>query len=342
MPAATERWTGRLPQGSDTWAAVEGYLTRTAGVAAEALAEGSPYGPGFGQGATIVPRVLFMVRPQQAGPLGLAAGRRAVRSVRSSTEKPPWRSLPDHEGVVEAEFIHPVLLGESVLPHRVLPPREAVLPLEGETLLDGSHAHLDRYPGLTDWWRSAEQQWLAHRSSNRMTLRERLDFRRGLTGQLPAPALRVVYGASGMHVAATLIDDPRVIIDKSLYWGTVTSRAEGRYLCAILNSPALTDLVRPLMSYGKDERHVDKHLWKLSIPRYDETDPQHRQLADLGHACAEHVKTLDLDEGGNFVTLRRKVRSALAAHPPAVEANALVVGLLAPRIKDQPAGMSAE
>jgi len=133
-----------------------------------------------------------------------------------------------------------------------------------------------------------------------------------------------------MHVAATLIDDPRVIIDKSLYWGTVTSRAEGRYLCAILNSPALTDLVRPLMSYGKDERHVDKHLWKLSIPRYDETDPQHRQLADLGQACAEHLKTLDLDEGGNFVTLRRTVRSALAEFAPAVEANTLVVSLLGP------------
>ena len=319
-----------MPQGSDTWAAVEDHLTRTAGVAAEALAEGSPYGPGFGQGATIVPRVLFMVRPQQAGPLGLAAGRRAVRSARSSTEKQPWKSLPDHEGVVEAEFIRPVLLGESVLPHRLLPARDAVLPLEGEALLDGGHAHLDRYPGLADWWRSAEQQWLAHRSSDRMTLREQLDYRHKLTGQLPAPALRVVYGKAGMHVAAALVDDPRAIIDHTLYWGTVTSRAEGRYLCAILNSPALTDLVRPLMSYGKDERHVDKHLWKLSIPRYDETDPQHRQLADLGQACAEHVKTLDLDEGGNFVTLRRTVRSALAEFAPAVEANTLVVSLLGP------------
>ena len=164
----------------------------------------------------------------------------------------------------------------------------------------------------------------------------------GLTDQLPAPALRVVYGKAGMHVAAALVDDPRSVIENTLYWGTVTSRVEGHYLCEILNSPALTDLVRPLMSYGKDERHVDKHLWKLPIPRYDETDPQHRQLADLGRACAEHVKTLDLDEGGNFVTLRRKVRSALAAHPPAVEANTLVVGLLAPRIKDQPTGMSAE
>jgi SAM-dependent methyltransferase len=331
LPTVTERWSGRLPRGADTWAAVQNHITREPGATAEEIAEGSPYGPGFGQGATIVPRVLFMIRPQPAGPLGLAAGRRAVRSTRSSTEKAPWKSLPDHQGVVEAEFIRPVLVGESVLPYRVLPPREAVLPLEGDTLLDGSHSHLDQYPGLADWWRSAEQQWLTHRSSPRLTLPERLDFRRGLTGQLPAPALRVVYGKAGMHIAAALVDDPRAIIDHKLYWGTVTSRAEGYYLSAILNSPALTELVRPLMSYGKDERDIDKHLWKLPIPRYDETDSQHRRLADFGQACADHIGELELDEGGYFVPLRRTVRAALATYPPAIEANDLVLTLLAPR-----------
>jgi hypothetical protein len=130
-------------------------------------------------------------------------------------------------------------------------------------------------------------------------------------------------------VTAVLIEDPHSIIDHKLYWGTVTSREEGLYLCAILNSPVLTEIVRPLMSYCKDERDIDKHLWKLPIPGYDETNPQHRDLADLGQACAEHVKTLDLDEGGYFVTLRRRVRSALAAYPPAIEANTIVVTLLA-------------
>ncbi len=141
----------------------------------------------------------------------------------------------------------------SVLPYRVLPARRAVLPPEGETLLDGAHPHLDRYPGLADWWRRAEQLWLEHRSSNRLTLLDRLDFRHGLSGQLPVPPLRVVYGKAGMHVAAALVDDPRLIIDHTLYWGPVASRDEGLYLCAILNSPSLTELVRPLISYGKDE-----------------------------------------------------------------------------------------
>ena len=328
LATATERWSGRLPRDADTWAAVEGHITRATEMTAELDPDGSPYAARFNNGATIYPRFLFMVRTLQAGPLGFAAGHQAVRSARSSTEKLPWKSLPDREGVVETEFIRLVLLGESVLPYRVLPARDAVLPLEGETLLDGDHPHLDRYPGLAEWWRAAEEHWLAHRSTERLTLRHQLDYRHKLTAQLPVPALRVVYAKAGMHVAATVVEDPRVIIENTLYWGTVTSRAEGNYLCAILNSPALTELVRPLMSYGKDERHVDKHLWKLPIPLYDETNPQHQKLAELGHACGGNVATLDLDTSGNFVVLRRKVRTALANYPPAVEANELVVTLL--------------
>jgi SAM-dependent methyltransferase len=328
-PPSAEVWSGKLPQGADGWSMVKDYITRRAGTLSVADPSGSPYAARFAQGATIVPRVLFMVSPQQSGPLGLAAGRKQVRSARSSTEKKPWKDLPSQNGVVETEFIRPVLLGSSVLPYWVLPPAHAVLPLEGNTLLDGNHPHLDRYPGLADWWRRVEEQWKGYRSSERLTLVERLDFRRGLSGQLPVPALRLLYGASGMHVSAALIEDPRALLEHKLYWGTVTSREEGLYLCAILNSPVLTEIVRPLMSYGKDERDIDKHLWKLPIPGYDETNPQHRDLADLGQACIEHVKTLDLDEGGYFVTLRRRIRSALAAYPPAIEANTIVVTLLA-------------
>ncbi len=93
-----------------------------------------------------------------------------MRSSRSNNDKKPWKDIPAREGVIEAEFIRPVLLGESVLPYRVLPPREAVLPLEGTALMEGDHEHLDLYPGLAEWWRSAEALWAEHRSSDRLTL----------------------------------------------------------------------------------------------------------------------------------------------------------------------------
>ena len=190
---------------------------------------------------------------------------------RSSKEKPPWKGLPSLEGIIESEFVRPVLLGENVLPYRLLPPREAVLPLEHGRLLDGAQSRIDLYPDLARWWRRAEKAWLDNRSSERLSLVEQLDFRGKLSIQLPASRLRVVYGASGMHVAASLVDDPLPLCDKALYWGAVNSPAEGSILCAILNSPALTRLVRPLMSYGKDERHIDKHVWnypsRSTIPR---------------------------------------------------------------------------
>jgi hypothetical protein len=45
--------------------------------------------------------------------------------------------------------------------------------------------------------------------------------------QLPFTPLRLVYNKAGMHVAAVLVDIPKAIINHKLYWGTVTSQAEG-------------------------------------------------------------------------------------------------------------------
>ena len=35
------------------------------------------------------------------------------------------------------------------------------------------------------------------------------------------------------------------------------------------------------MSYGKDERHFDKHIWQLPIPKFDPSNPMHNELARL-------------------------------------------------------------
>ena len=331
LPKETTRWTGTLPRSTHTWPEVEPYLTRQPAVLVisdDDSTAASPYDSRFAEGATITPRFLYFVRPQPPSPIGVGAGRRAVQSERRSTENAPWKNLPDMKGVVETEFVRPVLLGENVLPYRLLPGRDAVLPLEGSQLLDGEHSHLDLYPGLAEWWRAAEQLWTEHRTSDRMKLRERLDFRRGLTAQLPISPLRLVYAASGMHVVAALVGTPIAVVEHSLYWGTITSHAEGWYLCAILNCPELTQLVRPLMAYGKDERHVDKYVWELPIPFYDSSNSMHRRLSELGHQEAQLVAGLDINEHGNFVSLRQEVRQALAAGSNAAEITEIVTGLL--------------
>jgi hypothetical protein len=331
LPVQTVRWTGRIPRAAHTWAEVQSHITRQPAslvVSDDESVAASPYDKRFAEGATITPRVLFIVEPQPESPLGLGAGRRAVQSMRSSYENPPWKELDPMKGVIETEFLRPVLVGENVIPYRILSSREAVLPLEGDQILDSSNPRLELYSDLAGWWEHAEKIWNEHRSSERLTLCERLNFRNGLGDQIPIAPLRVVYGKSGMHVAAALLDESDALIDHTLYWGAVTSHAEGWYLCAILNNPELTTQVRPLMSYGKDERHIDKHVWELSIPLYDPSNSVHQRLSVLGQQEAETVAALDLDENTYFVTLRQNVRETLAARTDAAEAAELVTELI--------------
>ncbi|WP_445284508.1 N-6 DNA methylase [Streptomyces sp. DSM 118148] len=331
LPRETEIWTGKIPKSAAHWQWAKGWITRKKGelrYPKEGLIS-SPYRNRFMNGATIFPKVFFFVEEQAASALGLGGGRVSVRSHRSTLEKKPWKNLPDLEGTVEKQFVRPVLLGEHVVPYRIVGADRAVLPIEGKnTVMDGEHDHIDRYPDLAKWWRDAEQLWAENRSSGRLSLVDRLNFRRGLTDQLPGAPLRVVYGASGMYVTAALVDDPNAIIEHKLYWGTVATRQEGMYLLAVLNSPYTTEVVRPLMSYGKDERDIDKAVWELPIPAFDPADPKHARIAEIGEAEAQRIAELKFEEGKSYIQLRRALRDFLLSSPDAEELDQLVTEML--------------
>ena len=70
----------------------------------------------------LVPRMLCLVERKAMGRLGVDPSAPFVVSRRNKQEKTPWKDLPGIENRVEAEFLHPVLLGESILPYRVFRP----------------------------------------------------------------------------------------------------------------------------------------------------------------------------------------------------------------------------
>ena len=202
----------------------------------------------------------------------------AVVSSRSSNEKEPWKKLGNLAGVVESEFVRPVLSGENLLPYRLSGALLAVVPCDGRKVLS-EEAAIELYPGLDQWWRHAEAVWERHRSSStQLSLFGQLDYQSKLTKQLPVPALRIVYNTSGMHLAAAKARNRRALVASGLYWATVASEIEADYLCGVLNAPATTEFVRPLMPYSKDERHFHKHVWQLSIPPFDPKDPIHKRI----------------------------------------------------------------
>ena len=325
-----EAWSGRLPVPNASPEVAAQYLSRTTTADGPASAAvGSPYRSRFAAGATIFPRLFFAVEAAPTSGLGAGAGRQPVRSQRPANEKRPWRDLPSLDENVESMFLRPMYLGETILPYRQLEPRLAVIPWDEETLLSGDSDQIDYYPGLAKWWRQAEALWLAHRSSDRLTLLDRLDYRHGLKDQFPATPHRVVYSASGMYLAAARLSDPRAVIEHKLYWAPVAGIDEGRYLTAILNSDVLTQLVRPLQGRGEhNPRDFDKYIFQLPIPLYDPESAEHRQLADLAERAERVAGEVELPNGVAFQALRRRIRTALTDDGVGRHINELTEALL--------------
>ncbi|MCH9731684.1 MAG: N-6 DNA methylase [Actinomycetia bacterium] len=339
MPTDALIWTGRAPHRHahvDTAAQLRQHVDQLS-VGSEDD-ERSPYAIRFSQGANLVPRLMFRVEAAPTTGLGVPAGRIAVQSKRSASEKKPWKGLPSLTGIVESEFVWPTLLGEQIVPFHVRSPEKFVIPLTRTgDILDGEHPKIDGYPGLAAWTRTAEAVWTTHGDS-KMTLAEQIDHMRKLTQQLPVPPIRVAYAASGMHVSAALVTESATVIEHALYWAAVSTASEGHYLVGILNTPSLTELVRPLMSYGKDERHIDKAVWRLPIPTYDSADPVHTEISQLSNDLATEIAQMSF-RSTNFVTVRRDIRKHLITSPAGQRLDSLVSALLG--VDDDPAPPTA-
>ena len=306
-----------------TWLPVE-WPTASTGT------DGSPYRHGFHNGATIFPRLLCVVERPPMTWIGVATHMPIVRSRRTPYENQPWKDLPALQDNVELEFLRPLYLGESIAPFRPLSPVEAVIPWkDGQGMMDATTAEMNGFLYLGRWMRRAEALWEEHKRSN-MTLVENWDFYGKLTAQLPSvSALRVVYAKSGTLLAAAIIPDSDAIVENTLYWTTVPSIDEARYLTAVLNSETTRRRAEHLQSRGQwGARHFDRYVLTLPIPRFDAQAPLHLELAAEAARAEEVAAAVELEEGTHFVRARSYIRAALRADGVAERIDGLVAQLL--------------
>ena len=256
------------------------------------------------------------------------------RGTRRALDKTPWTGVVPPEGPVEAAFVCPVLLGESIAPFRLLTAPLCVMPVQGEAILDSRRAAAEGFRYLAAWLRDTETKWLAHCAKQadgtpRMTLGQRLDHMRGLSAQLPTPGTRVVYAKAGTLFAAATLTDVEIVVDHMAYWAATRSPAEARYLCAVLNSETARLRIAPMQPKGQGgARHFDNLIWELRIPEYDRREALHRELAAAAAIAERVAAAAALPEGAHFTRQRRAVRDALNAHGIAGRIDALVARLL--------------
>lgn len=293
---------------------------------------GSEYRAAFRQGATLVPRMLSLVERKQMGRLGADPTAPMVMSRRSPLEKQPWRDAPGIEHQVEVEFLRPVLLGESILPFRLLTAFEGVIPVaaDGSVLDASAAAGVNRgHDNLAGWMEHAEELWQELSANETMTLVGRWNFQRGLSNQFPIAPVRVVFAASGSLPSALVLRDGGAIVEHSIYWMATARAEEANYLAAILNSETARARAEQYQARGQfGARHFDKVMFNLPIPLFSPGDSLHRDLAQAGADAETVAGMVDLVEGERFQRARRRVRDALAEEGVGDEIEKLVEKLL--------------
>ena len=333
VPAKVRAYSGTLPFRDAPEEVADNRLQVEEGTKAPAVGEfvgGSPYRKRFRQGATLVPRMLSLVERQQQGRLGGDASAPFVSSRRNNLEKPPWKDLASISSQVEAEFLRPVLLGESIYPYRLNETFEGVVPVTSKgRLLDANAASADGFGRLADWMSKAEKQWTEYASSDKLTLLGRWNFQRGLGNQFPLSPLRVVYSKAGSQPASMVVRDQSVVIDHKLYWASARNESEASYLTAILNSETTRSRIEQYQSRGQfGARDFDKVIWNLPIPLFNLKDPLHVNLAKAGARAEKKALGIVLVEGEKFQRARKRIRDGLIEDGIAGEIDALVEKLL--------------
>jgi hypothetical protein len=292
MPNTVRAYSGTLPLRDASEAVADRCLTVIENAPKPAEGQftgGSAYRAAFRQGATLVPRMLCLVERQTTGRLGGDPTAPFVVSRRNSQEKKPWKSLAGIEHRVEAEFLHPVLLGESILPYRVFRSFEGIVPaMPDGAVLDAQAAANRGYSGLREWMTAAESVWNANAESGTMTLVERWNYHNELGAQFPLKQLRVVYAASGTIPAACLLRESSAVIEHKLYWSSFTNENEALYLAAILNSETARS-ARPHCNQGANGalvisiRSFSPCLYPVSTRRLTPTWPMPLERQKQSH-----------------------------------------------------------
>ncbi len=298
--------------------------------------QANPYRDRFRQGATLVPRTFWFVQLQST-PLGYNPQLPLVKTYAPSKSGPVDRYKHlSYKDTVEAKFLYATLLGDDVLPFCYRNTRVVLLPIipteKGYELLNAEIAFKQGYIRLAQWLKRAESEWnrLRGSKSHRYSLTGWIDHRRNLSQQSPTARYRVLYPDVNRIMTACVVDLRTLFVQSQdmLMQGYITDcknyvcetddEGEAFYLCSLLNAPIIDERLTPLRR--RDQKgHPDVHKKIFDVaafPLYDANDEKHRELAELGRACAQKVsEALDsgeLDRNLKIGLLRRRTRELLA------------------------------
>ncbi|MEM4467103.1 MAG: N-6 DNA methylase [Nitrososphaerota archaeon] len=265
----------------------------------------------FRQGATIVPKPIWCVEVVKHPKLGIDPKNPYVKTSQRALEraKSEYRGV-ELSGNIESMFLYAAVSGSELVPFGLTGTYLVILPIEesngGYRIITREEALRKGYSKLAKWLSEAEKIWREKRAekADRMSIYEWLDYQGKLTSQNPKRKFKVLYNTSGTYLVSCIVENKPMILkvdgvkikikgiiaDWTTYWMETENEAEAHYLSAILNSPLIDELIKPMQARGAfGERHIVKKPLELPIPRFDPSNNVHQRLSQLGKECHEKV-----------------------------------------------------
>ena len=147
-----------------------------------------------------------------------------------------------------------------------------------------------------------------------------------LSSQNPAKKFIVLYNTAGKNIASCVIGRQRlppftinkmviypkgfIVEKKCMFYGT-NDELEAHYLCAILNSDVVNQMIKPLQTRGLyGERDIVRRPLMLPIPKFDYTVSIHKRLAELSKICHKKVSKVRFNKK-SVAGLRKQTKEAI-------------------------------
>lgn len=322
--------------------------TTVTSAAANQVQATASIGPQFRQGADAMPRGIIFHAAKKTTSTTWDLGPITAASSSFFYLRSEGKVLKDFaltaQGITD-QVMFDVLLSKHLAPYELSPGAKGLLPLKygakgweartgselasfgsstagaiakaltanGNETLDGFFARVDtdRKKLTNQGW--TDKNWLVFASAG---------------GKLPCAA----------YVRGDKIPCSKTIIDQTLYWSSVKSEDEAIYITALINSPAVINVIvahQPRGAFG--ERHIHKLAFDRT-PAFDPTNPKHCAivnaakvlLSEWSQRRIEPDIQLLLSPEKHMITRRKKIREALESLPAWIdykEAAAAVYGL---------------
>jgi hypothetical protein len=167
-----------------------------------------------------------------------------------------------------------------------------------------------------------------------MNVYQWLDYSKKLTKQNPKAQCMILYtGAGRGNMSSCIIESSNIIEIKlndiqtqlnsfisehDTYFYYPNRKEEASFLCSILNSEFTFSILKKI----KSARHIQKKVWELPIPEFDNKNEVHVRLGMMGNDCAMKAKTIlqeeiqylrstDSLQTGTIGSLRRRIKEKL-------------------------------